>query len=239
HYQPQFDIKEKTIIGFEALVRWNSPALGMISPLKFIGIAEENRMIIPLGEWILKRACEFIKQINKEYSCQYVVSVNISMIQLLQEDFVERVMNTLNELDLDPNFLELELTESILMQSFDIVIGKLNKLNNSGIRIALDDFGKGYSSLSYLRDLPISTLKIDKSFIDNIENIEEDTLTESIIYLGKRMGLLILAEGVETQKQLDYLANNECDRIQGYLLGKPMPENTVRDLLSREKNQNS
>jgi len=239
HYQPQFDIKEKTIIGFEALVRWNSPALGMISPLKFIGIAEENRMIIPLGEWILKRACEFIKQINKEYSCQYVVSVNISMIQLLQEDFVERVMNTLNELDLDPNFLELELTESILMQSFDIVIGKLNKLNNSGIRIALDDFGKGYSSLSYLRDLPISTLKIDKSFIDNIENIEEDTLTESIIYLGKRMGLLILAEGVETQKQLDYLANNECDRIQGYILGKPMPENTVRDLLSREKNQNS
>jgi len=235
YYQPQFDAKEKSITGFEALVRWNSPVLGMVSPVDFIHIAEENRIIIPLGKWILKRACEFIKQINKVYSSEYVISVNISIIQLLQDDFADMVLSTLENIDLNPRFLELELTESILMQSFDIVIDKLNNLNKAGIRIALDDFGKGYSSLSYLRYLPISTLKIDKSFIDNIDNTKDDTLIESIIYMGKKIGLLIIAEGVESQNQLDYLQRNKCDRIQGYLLGKPMSESTINDFLSSQK----
>ncbi len=236
YYQPQFHASKRNIVGFEALVRWDSPELGLVSPLKFISIAEENRMIIPLGEWILETAIRFIKKVNEQYSNKLVISVNISIIQLLQDDFVDMVLKIIKEVGLEPQLLELELTESILMQSFEMVENKLERLKKVGVRIALDDFGKGYSSLTYLRKLPISTLKIDKAFIDNIETVtNEDILIETIICMGKKMGLVIVAEGVETQEQLDYLEREKCDSIQGYLLGKPMPSNRIDELLSRNQ----
>lgn len=239
HYQPQFNVRDNTINGFEALARWQNHKLGLVSPMKFISIAEENRSIIPLGRWILKTASQFIVQLNNNYSKNFTISINISIIQLMQDDFENMVLNILDEVGLAPNLLELELTESILMQSFDMVNDKLEGLRKAGVRIALDDFGKGYSSLSYLRQLPISTLKIDKSFIDHIAVAPEgNILIEAIVCMGKKLGLLIVAEGVETEEQFEYLARGRCDVIQGYLLGKPMTSQKIFELLEK-KNKNT
>lgn len=232
YYQPQLDLKSNKITGFEALLRWKSPELGFVSPLKFIKVAEDTHLIIPLGTWVLKNACAFLKRLyNKGYS-DLSVSINISMLQLIQTDFNDIVIETLDSFELDPDCLELEITESILMESFETVKPKLEKLRNQEIRIALDDFGMGYSSLSYLKQLPISTLKVDKSFIDNISG-ESDTktLTGHIVTIGKSMGMCVIAEGVERQEQLDYLVQHKCDKIQGYLYSKPITEAELVKLL--------
>ncbi|HYE10840.1 MAG TPA: EAL domain-containing protein, partial [Patescibacteria group bacterium] len=225
YYQPQLDLKLDKITGFEALLRWKSPELGFVSPLKFIKIAEDTRLIILLGTWVLRNACVFLKKLHKMGFTDLTVSVNISMLQLIQRDFSDIVKDTLEFYELEPYYLELEITESILMESFETIELKLEELSECGVRIALDDFGKGYSSLSYLKQLPISTLKIDKSFIDNITN-ENNTnkLTGHIVTIGKSMGMCVVAEGVERQEQLEYLIMHECDKIQGYLYSKPVPE---------------
>ncbi|TCT16126.1 PAS domain S-box-containing protein/diguanylate cyclase (GGDEF)-like protein [Natranaerovirga pectinivora] len=229
HYQPQYSIEEENeITGFEALIRWNSPELGFVSPVEFISVAEENYMIIPIGIWVLKEACNFIKKYNAYMEKEHIISVNISILQLLQDDFVDMLGDVLEEVNLKPSLLEIEITETMLIKSFDTIVVKLEQIKEKGIHIALDDFGKGYSSLSYLRQLPITTLKIDKSFIDNIEIMDDvDNLTESIIYLAKKMGLNTVAEGVETEKQLEYLKRNQCHKIQGYLFSKPLKEEDV------------
>lgn len=235
YYQPQYEIKGNKIVGFEALIRWNSPELGMVPPIKFISIAEDTHIIIPLGEWILRTACKFIKKINDENNKQYTISVNISILQLLQDDFVDVVLSILREVGLKPSLLELELTESILMQSFDVVVDKLERLKQERVKIALDDFGKGYSSLSYLNQLPITTLKIDKCFIDSIEKTGKNkNLIGSIVYIGKKMGLAVVAEGVETENQLKYLVKHKCDIIQGYLFSKPVPEAEINGLIYKD-----
>jgi len=167
-YQSQVDLTQNRVIGLEALLRWNSPELGVVSPLKFIKVAEDSHLIIPLGAWVLSTACAFLKSLHEQGLQHLMMSVNISMLQLMQTNFNEMVINTLNTCGLKPDYLELEITESMLVQSFDHVISKLNELREQNIKIALDDFGTGYSSLSYLTHLPISTLKIDKSFIDLI-----------------------------------------------------------------------
>jgi EAL domain-containing protein (putative c-di-GMP-specific phosphodiesterase class I) len=232
HYQPQVNVKTKKIEAFEALVRWKSPELGLVSPLKFIHIAEETGFIVPLGEWILKTSCEFLKQINTVKSSDYKISVNISVMQLLQENFSDMVERVLSETGLSPTLLELEITESIIMESPDLIVAKLKLLRDKGISIALDDFGTGYSSLAYLRKIPITTLKIDKLFIDDISSAECNTaLTDSIIDLGHKIGLTIVAEGVETNHQLEYLECNECDIIQGYLFSKPLPPEEIEKVL--------
>jgi len=231
YYQPQLDIRSNKITGFEALLRWKSPELGFVSPERFIKIAEDTHLIIPLGTWVLRNACGFLNKLHKKGYTDLSISVNISMLQLLQTDFSDIVMDSVDFYELDPHYLELEVTESILMESFDTIGTKLEKLRKHGVRIALDDFGKGYSSLSYLKQLPISTLKIDKSFIDNISIESDNNLTGHIITLGKSMRMRVIAEGVEKQGQLDYLVQHECDEIQGYLYSKPIPEAEIIKLL--------
>lgn len=235
HYQPQLDLKTGRIAGFEALLRWQSPELGSVSPNKFIKIAEDTHLIIDIGKWVIQNACCFIKKLRRNGYADLYVSVNISMLQLLQDDFADEVIMALSSPDIEPGCLELEITESILMESFDIIGSKLMKLQHHGVRIALDDFGKGYSSLHYLLRLPITTLKVDKSFIDSILlETQEKALAGQIITIGKSMGLCVVAEGVETQEQLDYLLEHNCHKIQGYIFSKPVPEPEAEALLSDE-----
>lgn len=231
YYQPQLDIKTGKISGFEALLRWNNPELGFVSPMKFIGIAEETHLIISIGEWVLRNACLFLKQLHAKGHSDLMISVNISILQLIQEDFVDLVIQILESVHLSPEYLELEITESILMESYQAISNKLYKLKARGVKFALDDFGQGYSSLSYLKQLPIDTLKIDKLFIDSINS--DKRLIGTIIMIGRKMGLTILAEGVESQEQLEYLTKLRCHKIQGYLVSKPLPSEEITKLYER------
>lgn len=235
-YQPQFDIKENMVTGFEALLRWNSQELGLVSPLKFIKVAEETHLIISLGTWALWKACAFIKKLHTQGHTDLSISVNISILQLLQNDFVDSVLEVLEVYNLKPESLELEITESILMESYETIEVNLKLLCDRGIKIALDDFGKGYSSLSYLKQLPITTLKIDKSFIDSIssESVNK-SLTGQIVEMGRSMGLSVVAEGVETQEQFNYLIRRKCHKIQGYFFSKPLSERDAEELVVNRK----
>jgi len=223
YYQPQVDINLERTVGFEALIRWNSPELGFVSPLRFIQIAEENHMIVEIGTWVLETACNFIKEIHELGNEDCYISVNVSVLQLIQKDFVQGVLNVLEEVQLNPQHLVLEITESICIEYYQSICEKLNRLRAEGVKVALDDFGKGYSSLSYLKQLPIDTLKIDKSFIDDIEDKEGKSLVENIIMIGHKMGYSIVAEGVETNKQNEYLKEFSCDKVQGFYFSKPVP----------------
>lgn len=239
-YQPQVDLTQHRVTGLEALLRWNSPDLGNISPHKFIKVAEDSHLIIPLGTWVLRTACAFLKSLHDQGLQHLTMSVNISMLQLLQSDFNELVLETLHACGLEPHYLELEITESVLVESYDHVSSKLNELRDYDIKVALDDFGTGYSSLSYLTHLPISTLKIDKSFIDSIRTgAHQVTLIEQIIMIGKKMNMCVIAEGVEQTMQLEYLQEQGCDKIQGFLFSKPESAQNVKQLLTDwEKDSN-
>ncbi|WP_019914028.1 EAL domain-containing protein [Paenibacillus sp. HW567] len=236
HYQPQVDIQTELISGFEALIRWNSPVLGFVSPLSFIKIAEDSRLIIYIGEWVLREACSFMKSINDRTGIPYKISVNISIIQLLQEDFVDMVLDSLEESGLAPDCLELEITESIFMESFESTVSKLEFLKARGIGVALDDFGTGYSSLSYLQQLPISTIKMDKIFIDSLaDKAYSQSFVQTIIILGQKMGLDVVAEGVEDASQWAFLKESGCDKVQGYLISRPVPQQGVLELLEPQR----
>ncbi len=231
-YQPQFDLKTNKVTGLEALLRWRSPELGLVSPMKFIKVAEDTHLIIQLGEWVLIQACDFLSHLHKQGLTDMKMSVNISTLQIFQSDFNTKVLKIIDYFKLDPSSIELEITETVLIESFEVVYGKLLKLREKGIGIALDDFGKGYSSLSYLKQLPITTLKIDKTFIDNVSLIQENkTITQHIIKMGRSMGISVIAEGVEHNDQLEYLKKYECDKIQGYLFSRPLPKKEVEKLL--------
>ncbi|MCD9024992.1 putative bifunctional diguanylate cyclase/phosphodiesterase [Cohnella silvisoli] len=230
HYQPQIHLATSRVTGFEALIRWNSPELGQMSPDQFIRIAEETQLIVPIGDWVLRTACEFIRTVHQKGDNAAIVSVNVSVMQLIDNRFVERVLELLNETGLEPHYLELEVTESMVIESLDLIGDKLDRLIEYGVNIALDDFGRGFSSLSHLLKLPITTLKIDKSFIEQIpDNQEDQPLTGLIIRLAKDMGIKVVAEGVEKYVQLDYLKKYECDCIQGYLFSEPLPAIIARD----------
>ncbi|NGM82122.1 EAL domain-containing protein [Paenibacillus sp. 7124] len=228
-YQPKVTLPNGELWGFEALIRWNSPVLGFVSPLSFIGIAEDCRLIIPIGEWVLRKACLFLAGLHRQGLGPYHISVNISVIQLLMDDFAETVLKILRETGLNPRYLELEITESIIMESFEEISIKLEYLKQQGIGIALDDFGTGYSSLSYLKQLPITTLKIDKSFIDGLPGEGSSMpLAGSIVAIGHDMGLIVTAEGVETKEQLEFLRRVNCDKVQGYYISRPIAEGQVQ-----------
>ena len=232
-YQPQYRAADKKIMGFEALVRWNSEHMGMVPPTKFIPIAEETHFIIPLGAWILEEAVKFIKRLHNLGHTDLIMSVNISSIQFNQKDFSEFVIDLINRYDLPPKTLELEITETVMMGSMDNVINNMNRIREIGIRIALDDFGTGYSSLNYLTKIPINTLKIDKVFIDDVGlKRERSLLVETIVNIAHALGLSIVAEGVETEEQYMYLLEHKCERIQGYYFSKPLPEDKVMDLIT-------
>jgi len=230
-YQPQYSTDSKKLRGFEALVRWQSPELGLVMPTDFIPVAEETGYIIPLGEWILRMACKMNKYIQNEYNVEIVIAVNISSVQIFDPSFVQMVKRVLEETKLSGNYLELEVTESVLISSVDYVVGVFDELKKMGIRIALDDFGTGYSSLCYLQKLPINLLKIDKSFINSINHINSSKqIVGSIISLVHKMDILVVAEGVENEQQLDYLKKQNCNYIQGFLWGKPLYEKDLYQL---------
>jgi EAL domain-containing protein (putative c-di-GMP-specific phosphodiesterase class I)/FixJ family two-component response regulator len=227
-YQPQYSIKTGNIVGMEALVRWIHPEKGVISPMKFIPTVEEIGLIIPIGEFVLYEACKLNKQLQeKGYRCE-PISVNLSAKQFSEEGLVSTIQKVLNETGLDPKWLVLEITETIVMKNIDYTIRILNKIKSMGIKVALDDFGTGYSSLNYLKDLPIDTLKIDKSFMDGIpSNIKEEAIAKTIINLAHILNLDIIAEGVENEKQLEFLKHENCDKVQGFIFSKPISSSEV------------
>lgn len=222
-YQPQINITTNRIIGFEALMRIESSKLGTISPSEFIPIAEESGLIAELGEWILREACSFNKGLIDLGFPPYIVSVNISSVQINRSGFISMLSEVLKETGLPPSYLELEITESTIVSSLTDAATLLNSLQTLGVRISLDDFGTGYSSLNYLTSMPINTLKIDKSFVDNISHNEKDSfIAEAIIQLAHSIEVDVIAEGVEFEDQLGILKNKKCDIIQGYIYSKPL-----------------
>jgi diguanylate cyclase (GGDEF)-like protein/PAS domain S-box-containing protein len=236
HYQPQIDLQNGNIVGVEALIRWNHPIWGMVSPVKFIPIAEETGMIMAIGEWVLREACSQSKKWRDIGYPPLGFGVNLSARQFQQQDLVETIHGIILENELAPQYLELEITESLAMKDLDHTVGILQRLRALGIKIALDDFGTGYSSLNYLKQLPIDTLKIDKSFVNDITmGSNEEAIAKSLISLAHRMSLVVTAEGIETEAQHSFLRNQRCDKAQGYLFSKPLPSDALEKLLIREK----
>lgn len=236
YYQPQIDIATGKMLGLEALLRWNHPDKGIISPMSFIPLAEETGMIVPIGEWVLRTACRQIKKWQDEGYPHLYVAVNFSSKQFQQKNFVGVVAGIIEETGINPNRLEIEITESVAMHDLNLTIDILRKLKSMGIQISLDDFGTGYSSLNYLKQLPINTLKIDKTFIHGItETSYEKVITSSLIIMAHDMNLIVTAEGVETPAQLAFLKKHKCDKAQGYLYSEPLPadefEKYMRDKL--------
>lgn len=222
-YQPQYHAGNKKLRGMEALVRWKDDDDHMISPALFIPIAEKNGTIIPIGDWVLEQSLKQFAQWKMDYKDPLIISINISSLQLMKSRFIDDLLMVINKYHLDYHEVELEITESVLIEDFEKVVEKLKSLRDYGIRISLDDFGTGFSSLSYLKSLPIDTLKIDKSFVDTVL-LDSATriITETIIKMVKTLGLETVAEGVEQEQQYKYLHAVGCDIIQGYLFGKPM-----------------
>ncbi|WML44723.1 bifunctional diguanylate cyclase/phosphodiesterase [Neobacillus sp. PS3-40] len=235
HYQPQFDLHTGNICGVEALIRWNSKEQGLMSPADFIPIAEETNLIIPIGAWVVNTAC---KQ-NKEWQkCGYppiCVSVNISIQQFKQPNFIETVQNALKESELDPKYLKLEITESLFLGDKRENIEKLEKLKKLGVKISLDDFGSGYSSLSYIRYIPIDELKVDKSFIQDVPNKSKDeAIIKTIIELANSLDVKVVCEGIEKKEQADFLKQTHCDAIQGFYFSVPLKSEDFEKLQMKE-----
>jgi diguanylate cyclase (GGDEF)-like protein len=223
HYQPKIDINTGNISGMEALIRWNQSYGGPISPAEFIPLAESTGLILPIGEWILSTSCLQGKRWQDE-GHELNLSVNLSVRQFQQPDLTERICAIVESTGFDCNFLHLEITESAIMGDTEVAVRTLNELRQLGIKISLDDFGTGYSSLSYLKRLPIDLLKIDKSFVEDITNNSDDAaLVEAIIKLAHTLNLKVIAEGVETEEQLNFLRRLKCDEWQGYLFSKALP----------------
>ena len=230
YYQPKIDISSGKIIGVEALVRWQDPIDGLILPLRFIAIAEETGLIGPIGEWVMREACLQARRWLDMGLAPLSLAVNMSAHQLLHSDIVKDLSDVLTDTGFPPEYLELELTESILMQREDEIVETLNELRAKGIRLAIDDFGTGYSSLAYLKSFPLDVLKIDRSFVTDIESDPDDrAITTTIIGIAHTLGMQVVAEGVETEQQLEFLRAHECDMYQGFLVSPPLPaEELVR-----------
>ncbi|MCB1877405.1 MAG: EAL domain-containing protein [Chromatiales bacterium] len=230
YYQPQFATRSRQLTGFEALLRWNHPTRGMVSPVDFIPIAEDTGLIRPLGDWVLKTACRVAAAWPQDLS----IAVNVSPVQFAQPGLAERVAVILAETGLEADRLELEITERILMHETEETLKILHHLKDLGVRISMDDFGTGFSSLSYLRRFPFDNLKIDRSFISDLEhNTDDAAIVRAVVALGESLGMTTTAEGIENELQLDYLVDEGCQQAQGFMLGRPMPlgqaEAIIRD----------
>ena len=228
YFQPQYYTDTKKLRGMEALIRWKDENNKMISPMVFIPIAEKNGAIIPIGNWVIEESIRYYMEWKRKYGQDFIISINISALQCKKDDFVTHILDMIRQYEVNASEIEIEITESILIEDFVEVKKKLIELREHGVRISLDDFGTGFSSVSYLNELPIDTLKIDKSFVDKVMGDEATRIiTESIINMVKKLGHESVAEGVETQEQFAYMKKIGCDVIQGYLLGKPMPAEEV------------
>jgi diguanylate cyclase (GGDEF)-like protein len=228
HYQPKVDVGTGRVGGVEALLRWAHPERGLVSPAEFIPVAEETGLIVPIGEWVLRTACAQARAWQAEGAPRVAVSVNLSARQFKHHDLTAVVRRVLEETGLEPRLLELEVTETLLMEDTVRTVAVLRALREHGVTISLDDFGTGYSSLGYLKRFPIDAIKLDKSFVrDAVTDAQSGAITTAIIELGHSLGLAVVAEGVETEEQLAYLAARECDVVQGFLFGRPMPAHLI------------
>ncbi len=238
HYQPQFEVQTGKLVGAEALLRWHHPKTGLIPPARFVPLAEENGLILPIGTWVLREACQQNAAWQRMGYQPIRVSVNVSALQFARPDFVQTVSQTLDDCGLSPRWLDLELTESLLMRDIDAVRLRLAELRKLGVGISIDDFGTGYSSLAYLQQLPIDSLKIDASFVRDIRTQAgasgpAPTLVKTILSLAHNLGMKVVAEGVETTEQLEFLRGAACDRGQGFLLARPMPAEQMLSTMER------
>ncbi len=236
HYQPQVTIPDFHLVGMEALVRWRHPSLGMLYPSEFVPLAEDSGLIIALGDWVMRTACWQNMAWQDKGLTPMRLSVNFSARQFQQPSFIASVAEILKETNLDPRWLELELTESSIMKEPEQAIEKLHELKLMGIKVAIDDFGTGYSSLNYLKRFPIDTLKIDKTFVADVCRDPHDTaIVRAIITLGHALDLTVIAEGVETQEQLQYLSSLGCDVVQGFLFSKSLTAAAFEELLVEQR----
>ena len=237
-YQPQIDLNSGQIIGAEALVYWQDPIDGLVPPLGFIPIAEESHLIVEIGEWVLRETCKQAKQWLDSGLFPITMAVNVSSHQFRRSDINALVASVLQETGLPAGQLELEITESGLMENHDLAMDILNNLRHQGIRLAIDDFGKGYSSLSRLKYFPVDVLKIDKSFIEKIPfNKDDMEIATTIVVMGHNLGFKVLAEGVETPEQLEFLREKGCDAYQGYIKNSPLSAKAFAELLAKEQSQ--
>jgi diguanylate cyclase (GGDEF)-like protein len=231
-YQPQMDIATGRITGLEALLRWQHPDLGLVPPDKFIRIAENSGLIVPIGEWVVRTACCQARKWQDEGLPPVSVAVNVSAVQFRQEGFCELIRRVLYETGLAPQYLELELTESLLLANADLMLSVVQELKAMGVTLAIDDFGTGYSSFSYLRQFRVSKLKIDRVFIRDVAvNPDDAAITTAIISMAKSLRLKVIAEGVEDEAQMSFLRAHQCDEIQGYYFSKPLAVDKVADKL--------
>lgn len=233
-YQPQIKISDKQVIGAEALLRWNRDGLGFVSPADFIPLAEETGLIIPIGEWVLRTACQQAQAVHQQGFTDFIMAVNISARQFQHPEFIQLVAKILEETKLAPTRLELEITESLAMKDAEKNIATMNQLREIGIQLSIDDFGTGYSSLSYLKRFPINKLKVDQSFIRNMaSNANDASITKTVILLGQSLNLTVIAEGVETPEQLALLEQYGCDEVQGYLFSKPISKENLEHFINK------
>jgi diguanylate cyclase (GGDEF)-like protein len=240
YYQPQIDSKDGSISGIEALMRWNHPVKGVVTPDNFISVAEETGLIISLGQWLINTACMHGKQLEEAGFHDLTVAINISGIQIKDNKFISSISNALNRTQMNPGRLEIELTESTLMNDSEFVIDKLKQMKELGLKIAIDDFGTGYSSMSYLSSFSIDRLKIDRSFISSLpERAEDVAITGAIIAMAHGLGIEVVAEGVENETQAEFLRTSKCDMLQGYHYAMPMPFNDLLELMENKNKKSS
>src|SRR6202035_3646194 len=231
-YQPKVDLATGQITGVEALLRWTHPDLGMLPPLQFIPLAEDTGLIVPIGRWVLKEACAQNMAWQREGLRSVSMAVNLSPRQFADENLLHDVDDALETSGMSPTLLQLEVTESMVMQNVPRAVRVLDALSSRGIRLAIDDFGTGYSSMSLMKQFPIDTIKIDRSFVRDLPDDTEDrAIAQVIISMGKALGMTIVAEGVEAPEQETFLRNHGCDEMQGFLLSRPVPPEQLADLL--------
>jgi EAL domain-containing protein (putative c-di-GMP-specific phosphodiesterase class I) len=234
HYQPKINFRTGSITGAEALIRWNHPTRGPISPAQFIPVAEECGLILPIGNWVLRQACEQAQAWVEAGLPAATVAVNVSAREFRDDSFLDGLSTVLQNTRLDPRSLELELTESVLMKHPESAASILRTLRQSGVQVAIDDFGTGYSSLSYLRRFQIDALKIDQSFVGGITTAADDaSIVTAVISMARSLKLRVVAEGVETLEQSTFLRDHECDEAQGYYFSRPVPPRQFAELLGR------
>ena len=236
HFQPQVDVKSDKLISVEALLRWHDAELGSVAPTDFIPVAEESGLVIPIGRWVLEQACSKCKAWQVAGCRPIRIAVNLSSLQFLQPNLPSLIQSVLHETGLEAEYLELEITESVIMENSETTLAVLHQLRDIGVTLSVDDFGTGYSSLSYLKRFPIDTLKIDRSFVSEIDqDSENDIIVSTIIVMAHRLNLKVVAEGVETANQKRFLCENDCDLYQGYLLCPPMPEDKLLEFFDQDK----
>jgi len=224
YYQPQITIDTRRVFCAEALVRWQHPARGVIEPMHFIPLAEEMGYLATIDEWVLRKACSQVREWHNAGLTRLCVAVNLSAKQFQKADLIEIIAEILRETGLDPEYLTIEITESVAMQNLERMLPNMLKLADRGVTISIDNFGTGYSSLNYLKKLPVQKLKIDKSFIRDITTAPEDgAIVGAMIAMARKLSMKVIAEGVETEEQLEYLRSSGCHEMQGYLFSKPLP----------------